>query len=48
MQIEEPLVPAISLSRLRENKAASGRAKDLADLDSLPAYAPGANILTIR
>ena len=35
-QIEEILVPVISLARLRENKAASGRAKDLADLESLP------------
>lgn len=29
-------VPVISLGRLRQNKAASGRAKDLADLESLP------------
>jgi len=36
IQIEEILVPVISLSRLRENKAASGRSKDLADLDNLP------------
>jgi hypothetical protein len=36
IQIEEMLVPVISLARLRENKAASGRAKDLADLESLP------------
>jgi hypothetical protein len=36
IQIEEILVPVISLSRLRENKAASGRLKDLADLDNLP------------
>jgi len=36
VQIEEVMVPAISLSRLRENKAASGRSKDLADLESLP------------
>jgi hypothetical protein len=35
-QIEEVDVPVISLPRLRENKAASGRAKDLADLESLP------------
>jgi hypothetical protein len=34
--IEEIVVPVISLARLRENKAASGRAKDLADLESLP------------
>ncbi len=36
IQIEEMLVPVISLARLRENKAASGRAKDLADLENLP------------
>ena len=36
VQIEEMLVPVISLARLRENKAASGRAKDLADLENLP------------
>ena len=36
VQIEELVVPVISLSRLRENKAASGRAKDLADLENLP------------
>jgi hypothetical protein len=36
VQIEEVVVPVISLARLRENKAASGRAKDLADLESLP------------
>jgi hypothetical protein len=36
VQIEEILVPVISLARLRENKAASGRAKDLADLENLP------------
>ena len=35
-QIDEILVPVISLARLRENKAASGRAKDLADLENLP------------
>lgn len=29
-------VPVISLKRLRENKAAANRAKDLADLDNLP------------
>ena len=34
--IEEMVVPVISLARLRENKAASARAKDLADLESLP------------
>ena len=36
IQIEEMVVPVISLARLRENKAASGRAKDLADLENLP------------
>ena len=36
VQIEEILVPVISLARLRQNKAASGRAKDLADLENLP------------
>ena len=35
VQIEDLVVPVISLARLRENKAASGRAKDLADLESL-------------
>jgi hypothetical protein len=34
--IEEVIVPVIILARLRENKAASGRAKDLADLENLP------------
>ena len=36
IQIEEILVPVISLARLRENKAASGRTQDLADLENLP------------
>jgi hypothetical protein len=36
IQIEEILVPVISLARLRENKAASGRVRDLADLENLP------------
>lgn len=36
IQMEEIVVPVISLARLRENKAASGRAKDLADLENLP------------
>jgi hypothetical protein len=35
VQIEEIVVPVISLARLRQNKAASGRAKDLADLENL-------------
>lgn len=34
--VDELLVPVISLSRLRQNKAASGPAKDLADLENLP------------
>ena len=29
-------VPVISLARLRDNKLAAGRAKDLADLEKLP------------
>ncbi len=29
-------IPVISLSDLRQNKLASGRAKDLADLENLP------------
>ena len=29
-------VPVISLDRLRQNKRAAGRARDLADLDNLP------------
>ena len=36
IRIEDLMVPVISLPRLRENKAASGRLKDLADLESLP------------
>jgi hypothetical protein len=36
IRIEAMAVPVISLARLRENKAASGRAKDLADLENLP------------
>ncbi len=35
IQIEDIVVPVISLARLRQNKAASGRAKDLADLEQL-------------
>jgi hypothetical protein len=34
--VEEMVVPVISLARQRQNKAASGRAKDLADLENLP------------
>ena len=36
IQIAEMVIPVISLARLRQNKAASGRAKDLADLEGLP------------
>jgi hypothetical protein len=34
--VEEMRVPVISLARLRQNKFAAGRAKDLADLENLP------------
>jgi hypothetical protein len=34
--VDEIDVPVISLARLRENKAAAGRLKDLADLEGLP------------
>ncbi|HEV2201948.1 MAG TPA: hypothetical protein VGR73_19185 [Bryobacteraceae bacterium] len=40
IQIEEMAVPVISLARLRQNKAASGRAQDLADLENLPSSEP--------
>jgi hypothetical protein len=36
VQIEDLLIPVISLARLRENKATSARAKDMADLENLP------------
>jgi phage replication-related protein YjqB (UPF0714/DUF867 family) len=36
VEIDEITVPVISLARLRDNKLASGRAKDLADLENLP------------
>jgi len=36
IRIEDVVVPVISLARLRQNKAASARAKDLADLENLP------------
>lgn len=36
IEIDDLMVPLISLPRLRENKAASARAKDLADLENLP------------
>jgi hypothetical protein len=35
IRVEEIVVPVISLARLRQNKAATGRAKDLADLEGL-------------
>ena len=36
VELEELPVPVISLARLRQNKAAAGRLKDLADLENLP------------
>lgn len=36
IQIGEVTIPVISLARLRQNKMASARAKDLADLENLP------------
>ena len=36
VDIDDLPVPVISLARLRENKQAAGRAKDLADLENLP------------
>jgi hypothetical protein len=33
---EDMAIPVISLARLRQNKLASGRLRDLADLESLP------------
>jgi len=36
VRMEDIEVPVISLGRLRENKASTGRLKDLADLESLP------------
>ncbi len=35
VQLDDLLIPVISRNRLKENKAASGRAKDLADLENL-------------
>jgi len=35
IQLEDMSVPVISLGRLKQNKAASGRAQDLADLEHL-------------
>jgi hypothetical protein len=40
IRIDDLSIPVISLSHLRENKAASGRAKDLADVEGLPASEP--------
>ncbi len=36
IRIEDIEIPVISLARLHQNKAASRRAKDLADLENLP------------
>jgi hypothetical protein len=36
IRVEDLEIPVISLARLRQNKAASGRTKDLADLENLP------------
>jgi hypothetical protein len=36
IDLDELVLPVIGLPRLRENKKASGRAKDLADLENLP------------
>ena len=36
VQIDGVDIPVISLDRLRQNKRAAGRAKDLADLENLP------------
>ena len=36
IEIEDVQVPVISLARLRQNKAAAGRPKDLIDLEYLP------------
>jgi hypothetical protein len=36
VQIGDVAVPVISLTRLRQNKEAARRAKDLADLENLP------------
>ena len=36
LQVDGVCIPVISLADLRLNKAASGRSKDLADLDNLP------------
>jgi hypothetical protein len=37
IQIDDEMVPVIGLAHLKQNKAASRRAKDLADLENLPA-----------
>jgi hypothetical protein len=36
VRLDEIVVPVISLARLRKNKEAAGRAKDLADIENLP------------
>jgi hypothetical protein len=36
VQVDGTDVPVISLTRLRQNKRAAGRAKDLSDLENLP------------
>lgn len=38
VEIDEIPIPVISLARLRQNKAAAGRLKDLADIENLPAH----------
>jgi hypothetical protein len=40
VQLDGLVIPVISLPRLLENKAASGRAKDLADVESLSSHRP--------
>ena len=41
-KLEGVSVPVISLKDLRQNKGASGRTKDLADLENLPRKVPNA------
>ena len=40
VQVGDMIVPVISLASLRQNKAASGREKDLSDLANLPDAGP--------
>jgi hypothetical protein len=40
-QVDDLAIPVISLQHLRANKQASGRLKDLADLEELPPVPPG-------